>query len=466
MHGRSKMNKELLRKLPKIDELLKLQSVNKLIEENSRTIVLESLREAIEFYRNGILKGNVDSLNTEQVLDFAVHTLESKNKMHLEKVINATGTVIHTNLGRSLLGKKAIENVITVAGSYNNLEYDIESGKRGSRYSHIEEIIKKVTGAEAAMVVNNNAAAIMLVLDTLAKEKEVIVSRGELVEIGGSFRIPEVMKFSGAKLVEIGTTNRTHLYDYENNISENTGVLLKVHTSNFKVLGFTEGVSLEQLVELGEKHEIPVVEDIGSGVLIDFGKYGFTYEPTVQDSIKKGIDVVTFSGDKMLGGPQAGIIVGKKKYIDRMKKNQLTRALRVDKMTLAALEGTLKYYVDEKEAIDNIPSLNMILMPKEEVKKKCILLKRKLQSKTQEFKFYIDKGESMVGGGSMPTEKIETYVVKVTSEKFSPEDMERKLRLGETPLIARVYNDELVLDGRTLFKEDFDEIVQCFKAIE
>jgi len=466
MHGRSKMNKELLRKLPKIDELLKLQSVNKLIEENSRTIVLESLREAIEFYRNGILKGNVDSLNTEQVLDFAVHTLESKNKMHLEKVINATGTVIHTNLGRSLLGKKAIENVITVAGSYNNLEYDIESGKRGSRYSHIEEIIKKVTGAEAAMVVNNNAAAIMLVLDTLAKEKEVIVSRGELVEIGGSFRIPEVMKFSGAKLVEIGTTNRTHLYDYENNIRENTGVLLKVHTSNFKVLGFTEGVSLEQLVELGEKHEIPVVEDIGSGVLIDFGKYGFTYEPTVQDSIKKGIDVVTFSGDKMLGGPQAGIIVGKKKYIDRMKKNQLTRALRVDKMTLAALEGTLKYYIDEKEAIDNIPSLNMILMPKEEVKKKCTLLKRKLQSKTQDFKFYIDKGESMVGGGSMPTEKIETYVVKVTSEKFSPEDMERKLRLGETPLIARVYNDELVLDGRTLFKEDFDEIVQCFKAIE
>ncbi len=460
------MNKELLRKLPKIDELLKLQSVNKLIEENSRTIVLESLREAIEFYRNGILKGNVDSLNTEQVLDFAVHTLESKNKMHLERVINATGTVIHTNLGRSLLGKKAIENVITVAGSYNNLEYDIESGKRGSRYSHIEEIIKKVTGAEAAMVVNNNAAAIMLVLDTLAKEKEVIVSRGELVEIGGSFRIPEVMKFSGAKLVEIGTTNRTHLYDYENNIRENTGVLLKVHTSNFKVLGFTEGVALEQLVELGEKHEIPVVEDIGSGVLIDFGKYGFTYEPTVQDSIKKGIDVVTFSGDKMLGGPQAGIIVGKKKYIDRMKKNQLTRALRVDKMTLAALEGTLKYYIDEKEAIDNIPSLNMILMPKEEVKKKCILLKRKLQSKTKDFKFYIDKGESMVGGGSMPTEKIETYVVKVTSEKFSPEDMERKLRLGETPLIARVYNDELVLDGRTLFKEDFDEIVQCFKAIE
>ncbi|MEG1255134.1 L-seryl-tRNA(Sec) selenium transferase [Clostridium sp.] len=456
------MNKELLRKLPKIDELLKEDIVNNLIIENSRTIVLESLREAIDFYRNGILKGSVESLTTEQVLDFAVHTLNSKNKMHLERVINGTGTVIHTNLGRSLLGKKVMESVLTVAGNYNNLEYDIESGKRGSRYSHIEDIIKRITGAEAAMVVNNNAAAIMLVLDTLAKGKEAIVSRGELVEIGGSFRIPEVMKFSGAKLVEIGTTNRTHLYDYENNITEDTGVLLKVHTSNFKVLGFTEAVSIEELVALGNEKDVPVVEDIGSGVLIDFTKYGFTHEPTVQESIKKGIDVITFSGDKMLGGPQAGIIAGKKKYIDIMKKNQITRALRVDKMTLAALEGTLKYYIDEKDAIANIPSLNMILMAKEEVKKKCILLKRKLQNKAVGFEFSIDMGESMVGGGSMPTEKIPTYVIKVSSHKFSPQEMEEKLRLGATPLIARVYNNELVLDGRTLFKEDFDEIVKCF----
>ncbi len=460
------MNVELLRKLPKVDELLKEEFVNELIEENSRTLVLESLREAIEFYRNGILKGSVESLTTEQVLDFAVHTLKNKNKMHLKRVINATGTVIHTNLGRSLLGKNAIENVITVAGNYNNLEYQIESGKRGSRYTHIEELIKKVTGAEAAMVVNNNAAAIMLVLDTLAKGKEAIVSRGELVEIGGSFRIPEVMKLGGAKLVEIGTTNRTHLYDYENNITENTGVLLKVHTSNYKVLGFTEAVPLEDLVALGNSVSIPVVEDIGSGVLIDFTKYGFTYEPTVQESIKKGIDIITFSGDKMLGGPQAGIIAGKKKYIDMMKKNQLTRALRVDKMTIAALEGTLKYYIDEKDAINNIPSLNMILMPVEEVKKKCLFLKKKLQNKTEGFNFKIDMGESMVGGGSMPTEKIETYVIKVTSDKFSPEEMEKKLRLYETPLIARVYGNELVLDGRTLFKEDFDEIVKCFVGLK
>lgn len=464
-HGGSLMNKELLRKLPKIDELLKNESILKLLEENSRTLVLESLRESIEFYRNGILKGSITSITTEGVIDLSSHLLKEKSKMHLRRVINGTGTVIHTNLGRSILSERAIENVIEVAVNYNNLEYEISKGKRGSRYSHIEDIIRRITGAEAAMVVNNNAAAIMLVLDTLAKEKEVIVSRGELVEIGGSFRIPDVMKFSGAKLVEVGTTNRTHLYDYENNITEETGVFLKVHTSNFKVMGFTEAVSLEEMVALGEKHNIPVVEDIGSGVLVDFSKYGFTYEPTVQASLAKGVDVVTFSGDKMLGGPQAGIIVGKKKFIDKMKKNQLTRALRVDKMTLAALEGTFKYYIDEKDAIENIPSLNMILMPAEQVKQKCNTLKRKLQSKIKDCTFKIDKGESMVGGGSMPTEKIPTYVIKVSNNRLSPETMEEKLRLGETSLVARVYDNELVLDGRTLFKRDFDEIVECFRKV-
>ncbi len=285
--------------------------------------------------------------------------------------------MIHTNLGRSLLAKEAIENVIKVSENYSNLEYDLKQGKRGSRYSHVEELIKKVTGAEAAMVVNNNAAAVMLALNTLCEEKEAIVSRGQLVEIGGSFRVPDVMKFSRAHLVEVGTTNRTHLYDYENNINENTGVLLKVHTSNFKIMGFTEEVSSEEMVQLGEKYKLPVMEDIGSGTLVDFSKYGFTYEPTVQSSLEKGVDVVTFSGDKMLGGPQAGIIVGKKKYIDKMKKNQLTRALRIDKMTLAALEGTLKYYIDEKEAIENIPTLNMILSSKEIHKKKSSKIKKK-----------------------------------------------------------------------------------------
>lgn len=460
------MNSELLRKLPKIDELLKEKEVQEAIDNNPRTLVVEALRDTINFFRQEILKDRIEILDKEEVLSHALNLVSKKNQSNLRKVINATGTVIHTNLGRSLLGEKAIENVITVAGSYNNLEYDIETGKRGSRYSHIEELIKKVTGAEAAMVVNNNAAAIMLVLDTLSKGKEAIVSRGQLVEIGGSFRVPEVMKFSGAKLVEIGTTNRTHLYDYADNITEDTGVLLKIHTSNFKIYGFTEEVSLEELVTLGSEKNIPVVEDIGSGVLIDFSKYGFTYEPTVQESIRKGVDVVTFSGDKMLGGPQAGIIVGKKQYIDLMKKNQLTRALRIDKMTLAALEGTLKYYLDETEAIKNIPSLNMILCSKEEVKKKCIKLKKKLQRDIDWFSFTIDSDYSMVGGGSMPTEKIPTYVIKVTSDKFSPQELERILRTGETSIICRISNNELILDGRTLFDKDFDTIVQCFSNIK
>jgi len=460
------MNKELLRGLPKIDELLKEQLIQIKIDNNPRVLVVDSLREAIEYYRQGILSGHIHNLEKEDVLNYALNIIDKKSKPNLRKVINATGTVIHTNLGRSLLSEEAIDNVLNIAGNYNNLEYDIESGKRGSRYSHIEELIKKTTGAEAAMVVNNNAAAIMLVLDTLCKDKEAIVSRGQLVEIGGSFRVPEVMKFSGAKLVEVGTTNRTHLYDYENNINENTGVLLKIHTSNFKIYGFTEEVSLNELVSLGNKSNVPVVEDIGSGVLIDFSKYGFTYEPTVQESIKAGIDIVTFSGDKMLGGPQAGIIAGKKKYIDLMKKNQLTRALRIDKMTLAALEGTLKYYLDEKEAIKNIPSLNMILSSKEDIKKKTIKLKKKLHNKIKEFNFEISEDYSMVGGGSMPTEKIPTFIIKVKSNKFSAQELENRLRLGQFPIICRIFNNELILDSRTIFEKDFDNVVKAFESLQ
>ncbi|MGL4730950.1 MAG: L-seryl-tRNA(Sec) selenium transferase [Clostridium sp.] len=459
------MNKELLRKLPKIDELLKNTIVEKEIECTYRSLVVESLREAIDKYRKDILESKINDFDKEDVLNYALGLLAKKKQPNLKRVINATGTVIHTNLGRSILSNDAVKNAVEVASRYNNLEYDIESGKRGSRYSHIEELISKITGAEAAMVVNNNAAAIMLVLDTLAKQKEVIVSRGQLVEIGGSFRVPDVMKFSGAKLIEVGTTNRTHLYDYENNISENTGILLKVHTSNFKICGFTEEVSIEELVDLGEESNIPVVEDIGSGVLVDFVKYGFTYEPTVQESIKKGVDVVTFSGDKMLGGPQAGIIVGKKKYIQAMKKNQLTRALRIDKMTLAALEGTLRHYLDEKEAIKNIPSLNMILSSKEEMKKKSIRFRNRLKNRVNKsFNFTIEEDFSMVGGGSMPTEKIPTFIIKVKHERISSTEIERKLRLNKVPIIGRVFNNEFIIDVRTVFDEDINEIVGALNS--
>lgn len=458
-------SKELLRKLPKIDEILKEDIVQKELSSTMRPIVIESLRETIDEFRNSILAGDIENFNKEDVLSCFYKRIQAKKLPKLRKVINATGVIIHTNLGRSILCKEAVENVIAAAENYNNLEYNLESGERGSRYSHVEELIKKITGAEAALVVNNNAAAVMLALNTLCSDKEAVVSRGQLVEIGGSFRIPDVMKFSGAKLIEVGTTNRTHLYDYESNINENTGILLKVHSSNFKILGFTKEVSLEELVSLGKKYSLPVVEDIGSGVLIDFSKYGFTYEPTVMNSIKKGADIVTFSGDKMLGGPQAGIIAGKKVYIDKMKKNQLTRALRIDKLTLAALEGTLRGYLDEEYAIKNIPTLYGILSSKEIHKKRAQRLKVRLKNANVNLEMKIEADYSMVGGGSMPGEKIETYVIKLKSTIYSAEEIEKRLRENSVPIIVRLYNGEVYMDLRTLFDKDFDLIVHSLKNL-
>lgn len=456
----------LLRNLPKIDELLKVDKISEVSLSTSRVKVVDALRETIDSFRKNILKGTLESFEMQDIIEQFKKNIEQKNTTNFKKIINCTGVIIHTNLGRSLLAEKAVEGVLNTAKSYSNLEYNLEEGKRGSRYSHVEDIIKKVTGAEAALVVNNNAAAVLLVLNTLCSGKQAIVSRGQLVEIGGAFRIPDVMTFSGAKLVEVGTTNRTHTYDYENNINENTGVLLKVHTSNFKILGFTQEVPAEELVELGLKNDIPVVEDIGSGTLVDFSKYGFTYEPTVQESIRKGVDVVTFSGDKMLGGPQSGIIVGKKKYIDMMKKNQLTRALRVDKMTLAALEGTLKYYLDENEAVEKIPTLYMILSSKEIHKKRALKLKRKLYANSVNFTFQIGEDFSMVGGGSMPEVKIATFVIKVKSANLASEEIEKRLRLNKVPIIVRVSNDEVILDLRTIDDKDFDTISTAFEKLK
>ena len=455
----------LLRKLPKIDEFLNDTRISEVSLKISRVKVIEALRETIDLLRKNILAGVLEDFKEQDIIDQFKINLDAKSTLNFKRVINCTGVIIHTNLGRSQLAKKAIESVLNTAQNYSNLEYNLSEGKRGSRYSHVEDIIKKVTGAEAALVVNNNAAAVLLTLNTLCSGKEAIVSRGQLVEIGGSFRIPDVMRFSGAKLMEVGTTNRTHPYDYESSINENTGVLLKVHTSNFKILGYTLEVATEQLVEMGLKNDIPVVEDIGSGTLVDFSKYGFTYEPTVQESIKKGVDVITFSGDKMLGGPQAGIIVGKKKYIDMMKKNQLTRALRVDKMTLAALEGTLNYYIDENEAVQNIPTLYMILSSKEIHKKRALKLKRKLQSSEKDFIFKVSEDFSMVGGGSMPEVKIPTFVIKVKSSNLPSEAIEKRLRLSKVPIIVRVSWGEVILDLRTIADKDFEIISEAFEKI-
>ncbi|MBP3906508.1 MAG: L-seryl-tRNA(Sec) selenium transferase, partial [Peptostreptococcaceae bacterium] len=399
---------------------------------------------------------NEFKVSLDEIVTNIVNKCNLKYSLSLKKVINATGTVIHTNLGRSLLSESLKDELWQSASRYSNLEYDIDKGERGSRYTHLTETIKRLTGAEDVLVVNNNAAAVLLVLSTMAKGGEAIVSRGELVEVGGSFRIPSIMALSGADLVEVGSTNKTHMKDYEEAITENTKVLMKVHTSNYRILGFTQSVEVDELCEIGKKHNIPVIEDLGSGVFIDVSKYGLTYEPTVLESIRKGADIVTFSGDKMLGGPQAGIIVGKKEYISQMKKNQLTRALRVDKLTICALEATLRMYLDEEKAIKEIPTLRMLTYTMEELEEKANTLYSKLENLNTYANIRIEDGLSQVGGGSMPLETINSKVIAITPNNMNVSTLEKKLRLSDSHVIARVYEDKYVLDIRTIFEDEFD----------
>ena len=382
-----KKKKDLFAILPSIDEVLNDERIIELCGILPRSIVLDSIRSSVDKYRSQIIKLDEDKLDgfelsQEMIIIDSINLANKSYELSIKGVINATGIVVHTNLGRSLLSEAVRDELWSVASRYSNLEYDIEKGKRGSRYDHLTNMIKRLTGAEDVLVVNNNAAAVMLVLSTMAKGGEAIVSRGELVEVGGSFRIPSIMALSGADLVEVGSTNKTHLDDYKGAITENTKVLMKVHTSNYRIMGFTESVSLEDMRKLGDEYDIPVVEDLGSGVFVDLTKFGISYEPTILDSINKGVDVVSFSGDKMLGGPQAGIIVGKKKYIEKMKKNQLTRALRVDKMTIATLEASLRLYLDEERAIREIPTLRMLSYTSDELKEKaerlCETIKNRL----------------------------------------------------------------------------------------
>lgn len=458
------MNKtELFSKLPSVDEVMESEEIRYLLKEFPRKLVVEFAREAISNKRKEILKLNDSSkepyIDIKNIIEYTINKTKLEYSLSLKNVINATGTVIHTNLGRSLLSEDIKDEVWNLSSRYSNLEYNLEKGERGSRYSHIINIIKRLTNAEDVLIVNNNAAAVLLVLNTLSKDGEAIVSRGELVEVGGSFRIPSIMELSGSKLVEVGSTNKTHLFDYEDYINENTKVLMKVHTSNYKIMGFTESVSIEKLSKLGKKYNIPVVEDLGSGVLIDLSKYGLSYEPTVLDSIKKGIDIVTFSGDKLLGGPQAGIIVGKKKYIDKMKKNQLTRALRVDKLTISALEATLRMYLDEEKAINNIPTLKMLTYKFEELEQKAIKLFNKISSLNLDINIKIEDGLSQVGGGSMPTEVMKTKVISIVPNNISVSNLERKMRLSKNHIIGKIYDNKYILDIRTIFEDEFDIIV-------
>ena len=458
------MNKNMLyRSIPKVDVLLENQDIVTLIENHHRDVVVDVIREEIDKLRNFIKENDDINLIEEKINNLIENIKISTEKVYsynIKKVINGTGTILHTNLGRAIISKKHADYLSEVVTSYSNLEYNLEEGKRGERYSHFEKLICKITGAEAAMAVNNNAAAVMLVLSSMAAEREVIVSRGELVEVGGKFRIPDVMKSSNAHLVEIGTTNKTHLEDYEDAISENTGAFLKVHTSNFKILGFTESVSIEELCKLGREKDIPVIEDIGSGVLIDLSKYGLEYEPTVQDSIKAGVDVVSFSGDKLLGGPQAGIIVGKKKYIDKMKKNPLTRAFRIDKFTATILEMIFHEYLNEEDAIKNIPVLSLITKDLKEIEKNTNDLFNKIEKLKDVADINVEDTFSQIGGGSLPAERIKSKSVTIMPKNISTQSLEAKLRAGKNPVVGRISEEKLILDMRTVLEDEIDILAQ------
>lgn len=465
--------KQLLRLLPAVHELQKEKQFEQLMAETGIDFInaTEVIKNAMMEVRTLILtdKWQGAEPGTAAFVDDLFNMVQESVKQQfdytLKRVINATGTILHTNLGRARLSENAAGHVLEVARNYSNLEYKLEEGERGSRHSHVEKLLKKITGAEAVMVVNNNAAAVFLVLSALAKNKEVIVSRGQLVEIGGSFRISSIMEESGAKLVEVGTTNKTHLFDYEKAINEETSMILKVHTSNFKVVGFTKTVETEDLAKLSAKHDqVLFYEDLGSGVLYDYRIHAIGDEPVVGEVLNMGADIVTFSGDKLLGGPQAGIIAGKKKYIDLLKKHQLARVVRVDKMTLAALEGTLIDYLKGAEGLKNIPAVRDLLLTKEEVKNRTERFIQEVLISTSNYHVRLEEGTSQVGGGTMPDVELPTWIAAIRHSTMTAESLSRKLRTENSPaIVGRIQKDELQFDLRTVTKSEAEEIVLALK---
>jgi L-seryl-tRNA(Ser) seleniumtransferase len=461
---------KMLRMLPGVDHILELSKTQPFFENIPKTVMVNSIRATLENLRNDILRADKDireeSLADSKIIESVKVAIKRAMALNLKHLVNATGVVVHTNLGRSLLPMEVIQNIAVIAGRYSNLEYDLDAGKRGSRYSNIEDILCEITGAQAAMAVNNNAGAVLLCLNTIARHREVIVSRGELVEIGGSFRIPDVMSKSGGILKEVGTTNRTHLRDYENAVNENTALLLKVHRSNYSVIGFTAEVSLKELVSLGARHDMPVMEDLGSGTFIDFSKYGLAKEPTVQESVAAGVDVVTFSGDKLLGGPQAGIIVGKKHILDQIKQNPLARALRIDKLTLAALEPTASLYRDEAKAIRTIPTLRMLTMKIDELEARASRLRKKIE-KIDDSRVQIELIElsSKAGGGALPLLELPSICLRIKIAGLSTNKLELTMRRNDPPIIGRIEDDAFIVDPRTLQDEDLPVIESAFENL-
>ncbi len=453
--------------------LARIPAVHQLAEELARkhpghpeVFYTRAARKTAERLRREVLQGEREALDPEEIRRVAEEVLSGILRPHLRRVINATGVVVHTNLGRSPLAEEALEEILAVARGYSNLEYRLAEGRRGSRYEHVSGLLRELTGAEEALVVNNNAAAVLITLNTLARGREVIVSRGELVEIGGSFRMPEVMAWAGCVLREVGTTNRTHLRDYEAAINENTALLMKVHKSNYAIVGFTREVSGAELVALGRRYGLPVVEDLGSGCLVDFSRYGLRREPTVQEVVRSGVDVVTFSGDKLLGAPQAGIIVGRRELVERIRQNPLNRALRIDKLTLAGLEATLRLYLDEKLAVEKIPTLRLILKPPEKVRREARRLKNLLsRAGLPGFSFAVVPTVCRTGGGALPVADLPSYAVAVNSERFSAEELHERLRVGEPPVVGRIEEDRFLLEVRTIFPEEFPLVVKALKRL-
>ncbi len=449
---------DLLRTLPAIDRVLREEPLRNLSQQLPQDTLSHAVQELIASLRQEILEtGQIvppERLLAKNIAAVAAQYCREFLQPSLRKVINATGTLLHTNLGRAPLSSQSLRAINNVAAGYSNLEFELDSGCRGERFSHVESLLTQLTGAEAALVVNNNSGAVLLALTALGKGREAIVSRGELVEIGGAFRIPEVMEAGGVILREVGSSNRTHLHDYQQAVNENTAILLKVHTSNYRIVGFTKEVPARELLPVAQENNLILMEDLGSGLLLDLSGYGLEREPTVPEVVKAGVDVITFSGDKLLGGPQAGIIVGRADLIKKIRKHPLARALRIDKLTLAALESTLRLYLQPEQALQELPVLKMFAADPEQQKQRCLHLFERLEAESLAAEIKLIEDVSRVGGGAMPLTELSDWAVEINPLQGRTADLAKQLRTFSPAVVARVQNDRLLVNLRAVFEDE------------
>ncbi len=465
----AEQNEQLLRKLPSVDSLLEDPELQNCTDGIGRKVLANLVRQVVDETRKVLIAQTSpekdESAIRPKILKDIKHRLETIMTPYYRRVVNATGIILHTGLGRAVLAPKALKQIQEQLHSYSLLQLDVETAERSKRDGYIEWLLQQLTGAEAATVVNNNAAATAIVLNTVAKEREVIVSRGQLVEIGGSFRLPDVMAFSGAKLVEVGTTNKTHRHDYINAITENTAAILRVHPSNYKIQGFSSEVSLDELVDIAHKHSLVMIDDVGAGALIDFSRLGFEPEPVLADSIKKGADIVTSSADKLIGASQGGIILGRVDLINTIRRNQFARIVRIGKLTLAALEGTLKLFLDESAALREVPTLEMLMRPLSEITNEAQRIASELNKRLSGVAVTTVSGFSQTGSGSLPTQNLATTLVAIKPEKISAASLAKQLRHWSTAIFARVRNGQVFIDPRTLRDDDDKILVQALLEI-